>query len=296
MTLRHLKIFTTVADAGGMSMAAKRLHISQPTVSQAISELEKYYGIKLFERLSQKIYLTKEGELMLSFSRHILDSFEKMEEAINQASEKTSLRIGCSVSVGTCLINDILDEANQKMPECEISVMVANSSETEQAVLNNEVDLGIVEGIIKSKDLMITPVCKDELVVVCGKDDMLAKKKMITLDMLEGVHYISRESGSVERNQIEKILEESGIHLKKTFCSTNTEAIKNAVMRNRGIAIFSRRIVEKECEEGKIVILPIKGISVIRDFNLIIHKNKYMSDSIKMIQEILSSSRFSSLG
>ena len=78
--------------------------------------MEKHYGVKLFERLSQKIYLTKEGELMLSFSRHILDSFEKMEEAVNRANESTSLRIGCSVSVGTFLINDILDRAEERRP------------------------------------------------------------------------------------------------------------------------------------------------------------------------------------
>ena len=85
MTIRHLKIFTAVADYGGMSKAAKMLHISQPSISQAVSELEKHYGVKLFERLSQKIYLTKEGELMLSFSRHILDSFDHMEAAMNRA-------------------------------------------------------------------------------------------------------------------------------------------------------------------------------------------------------------------
>ena len=71
MTIRHLKIFTAVADSGGMSKAAKELHISQPSISQAVSELEKYYGVKLFERLSQKIYLTKEGELMLLSLIHI---------------------------------------------------------------------------------------------------------------------------------------------------------------------------------------------------------------------------------
>ena len=286
MTIRHLNVFTAVADAGGMSAAAKKLHVSQPTVSQAIAELEKYYGVKLFERLSQKLYLTKEGELMLSFSRHILDSFDQMEEAINHAMKKTSLRIGCSVSVGTCLINDILDEAEQKMPDCEISVVVANSSDIEQAVLSNEVDLGIVEGIIKSKDLLITPVCEDELVVVCGKNHELAKKKIVTLDLLNGQNYISRESGSSERNQIEKIFEDYGLHLKKTFCSTNTEAIKNAVIKGRGIAIFSKRIVEKECAEGQIVILPLKGVTATRYINMVIHKNKYMSANIEMLKEI----------
>lgn len=287
MTIRHLKIFTTVADAGGMSAAAKRLHVSQPTVSQAVAELEKYYGVKLFERLSQKIYLTSEGELMLSFSRHILDSFEQMEGAISQAAGGTSLRIGCSVSVGTCLINDILDKAKEKMPECAISVVVTNSSDIEQAILNNEVDLGIVEGILKSKELIVTPVCEDELVIICGRGHALAQEKLVTIDMLNGENYISRESGSAERNQLEKIFEEYGLQLKRIFCSTNTEAIKNAVIRNRGIAIMSRRMIEKECATGDIVVLPLEGKAVTRHIHFAIHKNKYISKSIQIMQDII---------
>nr|WP_317378203.1 LysR family transcriptional regulator [uncultured Faecalimonas sp.] len=291
MTIRHLKIFTAVADNGGMSRAAKKLHISQPSISQAIAELEKHYGVKLFERLSQKLYLTKEGELMLSFSRHILDSFEHMEEAMNQAVETTSLRIGCSVSVGTCLINDILDEADRKIPECQISVNVTNSSEIEREILNNEVDLGIVEGILKSKDLVITPVCEDEMVVVCGKSHWLATKERVTLEMLQGQPYISRESGSSERNQIEKMFEDHGVQLRRIFCSTNTEAIKKAVIRGRGIAVFSSRMIEEEKRKGEMIVLPLEEISVTRNINLVIHKNKYLSEEIKALQEILLSRR-----
>ena len=80
MTLRHLTIFNAVVDAGGMNKAAKILHLSQPNISQAIAELEQHFGVRLFERLSQRLYLTKEGELLLSFSRHILDSYKQMEE------------------------------------------------------------------------------------------------------------------------------------------------------------------------------------------------------------------------
>ncbi|MBP3475534.1 MAG: LysR family transcriptional regulator [Lachnospiraceae bacterium] len=287
MTIRHLKIFTVVADEGGMSKAAKKLYVSQPTVSQAIAELEKYYGVRLFERLSQKLYLTREGELMLSYSRHILDSFEQMEEAVYHAARKPSLRIGCSVSVGTCLINDILDEAKERIPECEINVLVENSADIEQAILNNEVDLGIVEGILKSRDLNITPVCEDELVIVCGKNHRLSPKGKITLDMLEGQDYISREIGSAERNQIEKIFEEKGIHLNRVFYSTNTEAIKNAVIRGRGIAVFSKMVIERECRDGEIVILPLEGVEATRKINLAIHKKKYVSDHIRILQDIL---------
>ena len=287
MTIRHLKVFTAVADAGGMSAAAKRLHVSQPTVSQAIAELEKYYGIKLFERLSQKLYLTKEGELMLSFSRHILDSFEQMEEAMDQAAKKPNLRIGCSVTVGTCLINDILDRAGAEMPHVLFRVVVANSSDIERAILSNEVDLGIVEGILESSELLVTPVCEDELVVVCGSSHPLVKEKTVTPAMLEGQDYISRESGSTGRNQLEKLFEEQGLKLVRTFCSTNTEAIKNAVIRGRGIAILSRRMIEQEQKTGDIVVLPIEGVKVTRNINFVIHKNKYLSGSIRKLQEIV---------
>ena len=260
MTIRHLKVFTAVADMGGMSAAAKKLHVSQPTVSQAIAELEKYYGVKLFERLSQKLYLTKEGELMLSFSRHILDSFNQMEEAMDRAVKKENLRIGCSVTVGTCLINDILDQAGIRMPHLSISVVVANSSDIERAILCNEVDIGIVEGILKSSELLITPVCKDELVIVCGSSHPLAKEKTVTPDMLAGQNYISRESGSAGRNQLEKLFEEQGLELVRTFCSTNTEAIKNAVIRGRGIAVLSERMIERERAAGDMVVLPVEGV------------------------------------
>ena len=292
MTIRHLKIFKTVADLGGMSKAAKELHITQPSISQAIAELEKYYGVKLFERLSQKIYLTKEGELMLSFSRHILDSFEQMEAAMNQAVEKSSLRIGCSVSVGTCLIEEILDEAKERIPQCQISVIVTNSSEIEQLILTNEVDVGIVEGILKNKDLVITPVCEDELVLVCNMNHPLAKETMVTLDMLQGQDYASRESGSAERNQYEKLFEDSGLQLNRVFCSTNTEAIKNAVIHGRGIAVFSRRMVKQEVERGNMVVIPVRDITVKRNIDFVMHKNKYMSNEIQMMQKILTELKF----
>ena len=85
MTLRHLTIFMAVVEAGGMNKAAKKLHLSQPSISLAIAELEEHYGVKLFERLSQRLYLTKDGELLLSFSRHILDSYKQMEDIMNQS-------------------------------------------------------------------------------------------------------------------------------------------------------------------------------------------------------------------
>ena len=93
MNIRHLKIFITVADCGKMSEAAEKLFISQPSVSQAIKEIEDYYGVKLFERLSKKLYITDSGKLLLRYARHIVGSFNEMESALKNSGENICLHI-----------------------------------------------------------------------------------------------------------------------------------------------------------------------------------------------------------
>ena len=287
MTIRHLQIFTAVADCGSMSAAAEKLYISQPTVSQAVAEIEKLYHVKLFERLSQRLYITEEGEKLLSYARHILDSFENMERELLEAGSSGHIRIGCSVSVGTCLLNELLDRGKEMLGDCSIHVTVDNTSIIESMILSNQIDIGIVEGIVVNKDLMIEPVCRDELVLVCGKDYPLASRKKLRLADLEGENFISREQGSADRNQLEKMLAEQKIWLNRCWNCTNTEAIKNAVIRGRGIAVLSRRMVEKELATGDIVVLSLDGVRATRNINLVIHKNKYISKGIKLFQELV---------
>lgn len=287
MTCRHLKIFVTVVDCGSMSGAAQKLYISQPSVSQAIAELEKNYQVKLFERLSQKLYITEEGKRLLSYARHITNSFEEMEKVMQEMQGSPHLNIGCSVSVGTYLLNDLLDSIEQKHPNCRTVATIDNTSAIEKLVLNNELDIAIVEGIVKSMELIQIPVYQDELVLLCGKNYHLAKRENITFEDLEGENFISREKGSTERNQLEKVIEEHHIALNRCWNCTNTEAIKNAVIHGRGLAILSNMLVKEECERGDMVILRLEDMHFVRPIHLIYHKNKYLSQIITDVIGIL---------
>ena len=289
MTLRHLRIFICVASNGGMTAAAEKLYISQPTVSQAIAELERHYGVRLFERMSQKLYITDDGRRLLSYAHHIVDSFDDMESAMRSAVENPNISIGCSVSVGTYLINKLLDNAENLLKNYNVNVTVDNTTEIEQQILNNEIDIGIVEGIVTSTDLMIKPVCRDKLVLICGKEYSLAKKKDLRLTDLEGENFISREKGSAERNQLERLFNEKNVKLNRCWQCTNTEAIKNAVMHGRGIAVLSSMLVEQERRQGDIVVLDADGLPVVRTIHLIYHKNKYISPGIKIMIDICDS-------
>ena len=289
MTIRHLKIFITVARCGKMRRAAELLYISQPSVSQAIRELEEYYNVKLFERISQKLHITEEGTLLLSHAQHIVDSFENMELDMKNIGKSTKIRVGGSVSVGTYLMNDIIERLESNIPNIDTFVTINNTFEIENMICRSELDVAIVEGIIKNPNIIKIPFCEDELVMVVGKTHPFYSKNQLSISDLEGQSLLSREPGSSDRNQFEQFLAEHNINVIKKWTCTNTEAIKNAVITGKGIAILSKMLIKDECEKGKLKILNFKDVSIKRQIKLIYHKNKYISKPIEELINICSS-------
>lgn len=286
MTIRHLKIFIAVADCGKMRKAAEKLFISQPSVSQAIKDIEDYYDVKLFERLSQRLYITESGKQLLSYARYIVDTFDNMENAIMSSKSTPKIKIGGSVTVGTVMLHDLVRELSEKIQGIDIQITIDNTSNIEKLICSGELDTAIVEGMIDSNEVMKIPVCKDELVLIAGRPHKFFSLDKIELSDLENQSLISREAGSMDRNQFEQLLHEKNITMRKTWSCTNTEAIKNAVTAGFGIAILSKRLVQKEVDEGSLRILPIDGVKVEREFKLIYHKNKFISEPIKYFIEM----------
>ncbi len=287
MTIRHLKIFITVAECGKMRKAAELLYISQPSVSQAISELEKYYGVKLFERLSQRIYLTEAGKDLLESARHLVNSFDHIDSMMKQASHTPIVKLGGSVSVGTCFFDSLTMLIENEFDHIDLRVTINNTEYIEKEVLLSHIDLGIVEGLVKSKDIVKIPLYKDELVIVVGKTHPFFNKDSILLEDLNGQAYISREDGSHTRNQYETILSQNNIQMINKWVSTNTESIKKAVIKGSGLAIMSKLIILDEIKTGTLRIVPVEHIQVKRDIHLIYHKDKYLSQELNKIIHII---------
>ncbi len=280
MTLRHLRIFVAVADCGKMRAAAEQLHISQPSVSQAIHELENYYDIKLFDRLSKRIYITEKGSRLLTYARHITDSFDKMEEYVHTASKQSVIRIGASVSVGTCLLPKLLSQLKEVIQDIDIRVCVNNTSTIEAMILDSSIDVAIVEGSVQNPDLVQTAIADDELVLVAGALHPLFQRKKLSLNELSKQKLISREHGSAERNQFEQFLAEEGVQVKNTWVCSNTETIKQALHMGEGLAILSKMLVESEIEYGQFHIIELEDIHIYRKLKLIYHPNKYISQEM----------------
>ena len=87
MTIRHLRVFLAVYQAGSITRAAETLYMYQPAVSRAIQEMEKHYGVRLFERLNHRLYETESGRRMYAYALHLVDGFDRMEQSVPKSSQ-----------------------------------------------------------------------------------------------------------------------------------------------------------------------------------------------------------------
>lgn len=281
MSIRHLRIFIMVADCGKMSIAAKKLFITQPSVSQAIKEIEEYYGVKLFERLSKKLYITEDGEYLLKYARHIVQSFEEMEMGLKNKGQKMCLRIGATITVGSYMLNDIINKIEKNNKDISTKITINNTEFIQNMILNSELDVAIVEGVVTNKDLIKKTIFRDKLTLVVGKNHKFHNRKEISINDLMGEDIISREEGSGSKKIFENILKENNIDVNIKMSSTDTEAIKNAVIQGMGLAVLSSMSVEKEIKEGTLQKISLKEIDMFREISVVYHKNKFMSEYLK---------------
>lgn len=292
MTIRHLKIFIAVAETGQMSKAAQRCYLTQPTVSQAIRDLEEHYETLLFERLSRRLHITPSGLKLLSHARKLVEEYNQLEEAMRGESLKKHLRIGATMTVGACLLPELLNSLQQELPRLELYSYIANTSVIERQLLDADLDIGLVEGVVKSPDLISIPVIDDYLVLACSKKHDFASRESISLRELEGYPFVMREQGSGTRSLFEQYASNKQLQLKIACESNSTEAIKNAVMENGYLAVISARLLMKETQAGKIHMYRNRDQLWNRCFYLVYHKDKQFTEEMSAIKYMLEENKY----
>lgn len=286
MTIRHLKIFVEVAETGKMSTAAKNCYISQPTVSQAIHELEEYYGVLLFERLSKRLYITESGKKLLSYAHQTLHSFDLLEEAMRKDRMVDRLRIGATITVGNCLLAEIVARLQKEKPELELYSQVGNTRNILEMILNSSLDIALVEGTVTHPELKYIPVVDDFLVLACSPDHPFAARRNIRFSDLNDQLFVLREPGSGTRDLCTRTLQEKGVHI-KIACEANTpQAIRNMVMYNSLLTVISIRLIEDEVRKQKIHIFRNSTSGWDRNFYLVTHKNKSFTPAMQLLKEL----------
>jgi len=288
MTIRHLKIFITVAEYGSMNTAAKELYLSQPTISQAIRELEEYYDMRLFDRLSRRLHITPAGQELLDHAYQVVGQFEQMEQSIRKSRRKDIIRIGSTITIGSCLISNILNDFNRTMPEAETYTFIANTHIVEEKLLKSELDIALVEGEVHHPDLVMIPSIRDFLVLGCAKDHPFAQRKEIHVSELNSQKFIIREPGSGTRALFDKFIKRHNLTPDVSWEATCPDAFCNAILYNQCLAVVSVRLLERDIRNRQIRIFIPHTNELERSFSLVYHKDKVFTPSMNTIRDVIA--------
>lgn len=285
MTLRHMKIFVIVCRCKSVTTAAEKLGIAQPAVSLAIKELEQYYGIRLFDRISHKMFITEEGKQLLQYANKIVALFDEIEYDIRNWDSFGILRIGSSITIGTCLMPDYVRRFRAQYPKFKVLVTIDNSAEIEKKILENQLDFALIEGAVHYDSIVCHRFLKDELVLLCGARDESYPDE-VSVEEIAELPFILREKGSGTRELFDSTLLTKGITVTPEWESISTEAIVSAISNGLGVSVLPFRLVEKALTEKRLKQIRIRSLKFERYFNLIYHKDKHFSKSVIAFWEL----------
>ncbi|MCI8869471.1 MAG: LysR family transcriptional regulator [Lawsonibacter sp.] len=289
MTLRHFQIFVEVVHCKKMKAAAQRLFVSQPTVSQAVTELEKHYRVRLFERYPQGLVITPAGEHLYRQAVPLLESYSQLESAMKDSAPARVLRLGGTLTVGHAILRPLLRQFSQAYPPADFRIVVDNTQAMEELLLSNRLDAAVVEGIIHHPYLKVFPTIPDCLVLVCGRGHPFAARARIAPEELSGQPFLLREVGSGTRLLFENFMRERKYPLNVQWECSNPDTIKNAVMDGFGLSVISIRLVEEELRRGDLKLVDVEGCRWERQFSLVYHKNKFLTPQLRDLIDFIMS-------
>lgn len=289
----RLKVFYTVANRLSFTKAATELFITQPAVSKHIQELEEQYKIKLFDRNGSKISLTTGGEILLKHTQNVFEIYREidfdMSTLINE--RQGLLRLGASTTISQYIIPPILARFHQKLQDVKVNLLNGNTEQIEKALLNKEIEIGIVEGQSKNQSIRYTEFLKDELVLVCNSKNTLVNQPEVSQEDLKTMRFLMREQGSGTLEVIEYALKPFEIKLSQLNIEMqlgSTESIKSYLMNSDCVAFISIHAIEKELKNKELTILDVKDLIIERYFYIITLQGKTDSLSELFIKNISS--------
>lgn len=188
----RLKVFYTVASENSFTKAAHKHNITQPAVSKHIQELERIYGITLFERRGSSILLTEAGRILYEQAKNIDQIYREIDYRISSLKEehKGELRLGASTSIAQYVLPEAIARFYNYYPAIKLSLISGNTEQIEQALLDKEIDLAFVEGLPSNHLLHYAEYMDDELLPITRKGGLYTARKYALEDIKEQILYL----------------------------------------------------------------------------------------------------------
>jgi DNA-binding transcriptional LysR family regulator len=277
LDIHHLKIFVAVYKNKSFTRASEELHISQPTISEHIKNLEGSLDCKLFDRLGRSIMPTTEADILFPKALQFLDDLNQMQEEISAAGIgiKGKLVIGASTIPGTYILPRLACSFKNQYPDVAFEILIEDSGTITSMVLQHDLMCGIVGSKVESDKLIYEPLLEDELVLVATKK--VLNQRSVTLEKLATIPFLQREKGSGTRQTFENYIAKNNFNTDAfNIVATlgSTSAIKQAAKESLGASVISRIAVQEEVDNNQLQEIPIRNLKMKRSFYQVRQKKR----------------------
>jgi DNA-binding transcriptional LysR family regulator len=265
-------------------------------VSEHVRLLEEELGTRLFDRLSRETVPTRAGELLYGYAKQMLALRAEARQALGEFLGQVTgnLLVGGSTIPGEYVLPAVIGRFRERHPRVSITLQISDTRGIVQAVLEGQVDVGVVGADPNGRGLEVKPLMPDELVLVVPAGHPWQGRATVTLDELRTEPLIVREPGSGSRQTLEEALEAAGrslLDMRVVAEMGSTSAIKQAIKAGIGVSVMSSRAVEDECRLGLLDCIKFQDLPVKRQFYVITHASRSRSPLCRAFLDFLETSR-----
>ena len=280
-TVRQLQIFSVAASHLSFARAAEKLHLTHAAISLQIKQLEDVCGTQLFDRIGKKVFLTEAGDILLDHARQILQSLKDADESLMALKGLKGGRVTIAVtSTAEYFAPGLLAEFRKAQADVRVRLLVDNREEVSRMLISNEVDLAIMGRPPADMEAEAVSFAPHPFVIVAGADHPLVGRSSLSLEDIAQETMIVREAGSGTRLAMEGFFREHAIEPNIDMEMGSNEAIKQAVVAGLGISFISQHTLGLELSAGRLVVLPVEGMPVMRRWFLVRHKSKRLTPAL----------------
>lgn len=292
MNIKQLEVFVTIAATGSFSKGAEAACITQSTASQHIAALEDNCGVRLLDRTGRGAVLTEAGKIMLAQARQVIKSLKETEQAILRfrQADGVELCVGGSTIPGTYLLPKAIAALRMSDPGILVKVEIGDSSEILARLDDESIEIGIVGTIPDDRQFASETLGRDDILLVARKGHRWSGRTAVPLEELVAEPIIMREQGSGTGDAVAAALMEQGMAPENlTACATlpSSEAIKQAVLAECGVAFISEMAVRGELQRGELVAINLAGVAITRSFSLVQRKGRTLSPAAAAFSAVL---------
>lgn len=288
ITIRQLQVFASVAKHLSYTRAAEELHLTQPAVSMQIKQLEKSIGLKLFEQIGKKIYLTEAGSVVLEHALSITSKLQSIEHDLEQLKGIEGGRLTvCIASTVNYFATRLISRFSQAYPSVQISLDVTNRHDLLKRLESNEPDLVLMGRPPSSADLISTAFMDNPLVIIANPHHPLADKTNIPIEKLSDETFVLREQGSGTRAAMESMFDKYNIEPNVSTQLSGNESIKQAVEAGLGLALVSFHTVDLELKANRLTTLNVDHFPILKKWHIGHRSGKQLSATAQAFWEFV---------